>query len=229
MAGIEAGKTWSRIGAEVAPTSSAASGVWGDLNEVAENVGAGTWPTPPDDWEFIAKFVGDGTTASYDFTSIPQTYRDLRFVGSLARNSGSAGRVYFEIDVGSGIDTTASNYGFLQIKGASSNYGAFSVSNSYGGYPGFYGDWPSGSATKQANSFFMDFHDYANSSKIPNAMLFQNSFKAGTQSFLTSHGGWMYDPTGAIQGLRVTCETTTSAYYYKEPTTFALFGRGTAD
>ena len=46
MAGIEAGKTWSRIGAEVAPTSSAASGVWGDLNEVAENVGAGTWPAP---------------------------------------------------------------------------------------------------------------------------------------------------------------------------------------
>ena len=54
MAGIEAGKTWSRIGAEVAPTSSAASGVWGDLNEVAENVGAGTWPAPQGDYEAIS-------------------------------------------------------------------------------------------------------------------------------------------------------------------------------
>ena len=46
-AGIESGKAWSRIGAEVAPTGSAAPGVWGDLNEVAENIGAGNWPGPP--------------------------------------------------------------------------------------------------------------------------------------------------------------------------------------
>ncbi len=45
MTGISAGKTWSRIGAEVAPTGSAAPGVW-QIGEVAENVGAGNWPAP---------------------------------------------------------------------------------------------------------------------------------------------------------------------------------------
>jgi hypothetical protein len=46
MVGIEAGKTWSRIGPQDAPTSSAASGVWGNLNEVAEYIGTETWPMP---------------------------------------------------------------------------------------------------------------------------------------------------------------------------------------
>ena len=57
MTGISAGKTWSRIGAEVAPTSSAASGVW-QIGEVAENVGAGTWPAPAEDYEVIAQYLG---------------------------------------------------------------------------------------------------------------------------------------------------------------------------
>ena len=60
MTGIEAGKTWSRIGAEVAPTSSAASGVWGSLNEVSGYVGAGTWPAP----FFGAAYFGGGMNAS---------------------------------------------------------------------------------------------------------------------------------------------------------------------
>ena len=79
MAGIEAGKTWSRIGAETAPTDSAAAGVWGDLNEVAENVGAGTWPAPKySQYEYIAGHTFDGSTSSYTFSGIPQTYNRLR-------------------------------------------------------------------------------------------------------------------------------------------------------
>ena len=75
MTGISAGKTWSRIGAEVAPTSSAASGVW-QMQEVAENVGAGTWPAPKaGTFEPIAT-IGSGYS-NYTFTSIPQTYQDL--------------------------------------------------------------------------------------------------------------------------------------------------------
>lgn len=63
MTGISAGKTWSRIGAEVAPTSSAASGVW-QIGEVAENVGAGTWPAPPSGYVMV---VGLPDTAGVDF------------------------------------------------------------------------------------------------------------------------------------------------------------------
>ena len=49
MTGIEAGKTWSRIGPEVAPTSSSASGVW-TLQEYSENQGANSWPNPTSNW-----------------------------------------------------------------------------------------------------------------------------------------------------------------------------------
>ena len=49
MTGITAGKTWSRVGPEVAPTSSSASGVW-TLQEYSENQGAGTWPNPVVAW-----------------------------------------------------------------------------------------------------------------------------------------------------------------------------------
>ena len=72
MTGISAGKTWSRIGAEVAPTSSAASGVW-QIGEVAENVGAGTWPSPQlEGFEKIGSTNAGGST-SVTFTGIDST------------------------------------------------------------------------------------------------------------------------------------------------------------
>ena len=93
MAGITAGKTWSRIGTEVAPTSSAAAGVWGDLNEVAENVGAGTWPKVLNsDMEVIS--TSTATAASVTFTSIPQTYKHLWFVWTIPGNSSNWGNAY---------------------------------------------------------------------------------------------------------------------------------------
>ena len=109
MTGISAGKTWSRIGAEVAPTSSAASGVW-QIQEVAENVGAGTWPSPPAHWEALQTTSGTTGVASIEFTSIPQTYKELRvvYVGS------SSGKDSFFFNMGTGgaaVDTTNANYG----------------------------------------------------------------------------------------------------------------------
>ena len=82
MPGISAGKTWSRIGAEVAPTSSAASGVF-QIQELAENVGAGTWPAPPSGvFECIAKeTVSGSSTTSFEFGTIPtSTYDNIEVV-----------------------------------------------------------------------------------------------------------------------------------------------------
>ena len=63
MSGIAAGKPWSRIGVETAPTSSAAPGVWGDLNEIAEYVGAGNWATiKVDGFEKIGSTNAGGTS-----------------------------------------------------------------------------------------------------------------------------------------------------------------------
>ena len=89
MTGIAAGKTWSRIGPEVAPTSSSASGVW-TLQEYSENQGANTWPNPVESaFEWLAGFTGNGSTDLYTFSNIPQTYGALKLVVSMATNSGN--------------------------------------------------------------------------------------------------------------------------------------------
>ncbi len=90
MAGIEAGKTWSRIGPQVAPTDSAASGVW-QIQEASEYIGAGTWPAPTySSYEFIVGHTFSGSTDSYTFTSIPQTYKSIRIIAVIKGASPQA-------------------------------------------------------------------------------------------------------------------------------------------
>ena len=71
MTGITAGKTWSRIGPEVAPTSSSASGVW-TLNELAQNEGAGSWPAPlSGSYEWLGGFnFSSPSTSIVTFSSL---------------------------------------------------------------------------------------------------------------------------------------------------------------
>ena len=71
MTGIAAGKPWSRIGPEVAPTSSSASGVW-TLNELAENEGAGSWPEPLfGSYEWLGGFnFSSASTSIVTFSSL---------------------------------------------------------------------------------------------------------------------------------------------------------------
>lgn len=114
MTGISAGKTWSRIGAEVAPTSSAASGVW-QMQEVAENVGAGTWPAPKVHWEALQTTSGTTGVASIEFHTIPQTYKDLRIV-YVGQSSGSDS-IFCEMGTGGGaVDTNNNNYGAVGVQ-----------------------------------------------------------------------------------------------------------------
>jgi len=101
MTGISAGKTWSRIGPEVAPTSAVASGVW-TLQEYSENQGAGTWPNPTGDWDLIADI--QNSTASltkFEFTGIPQDYKHLQMV-IIGTGSGSGDNMYLDINNNSG-------------------------------------------------------------------------------------------------------------------------------
>ena len=70
------------IGPENAPTTSAASGVW-SLGELAEAERDSAWPAPfNSQYEYIAGHTFDGSTSSYTFTSIPQTYNSLRIVST---------------------------------------------------------------------------------------------------------------------------------------------------
>ena len=117
MPGIESGKTWSRIGAEVAPTSSAASGVWGSLNEVAGYVGAGTWPTHVAvSWAHIATLTPT-TGQSVTFTSIPATYQHLVVKASIVSTGGDA-----KLRLGYNTTTPTSTDNFsTNISGTGSN------------------------------------------------------------------------------------------------------------
>ena len=102
MAGIEAGKTWSRIGAEVATTSSAACGVWGDLNEIAENVGAETWPMPKEGFLWTMYYdgasqnlFGYGVTANSAGTKILVS-------GTSYKTGVNNSAAWFEMDISTG-------------------------------------------------------------------------------------------------------------------------------
>jgi hypothetical protein len=215
------------IGPENAPTTSAASGVW-SLGELAEAERDSLWPAPAVDFEAIARFVADGSTATYDFTSIPQDYRDLRLVASLGRNAVSGEKLFIYVDVGSGFDTSASNYGTYGMRGGSGNYGSMQTENNTS-QAGYNYDWPGSPTTARANSFIMDWSDYADATKLPNAIFWQNNYMPGGSSATTITGAWQRYVAGAISGIRITRNTTTSNYYFKQPTTFTLFGRGAAD
>ncbi len=180
-------------------------------------------------WEIISTTVTDTTTATYNFTSIPQTYRDLRMVISAARTATFGDRTLMYVDIGSGISTTNSDYGMRSVSGSSSAYGAMGVVTA-DNYPGVLDDFPGQSDNGVGNSSIIDFMDYANTSKLPTAIIWQNAVGQGTFAFHHTHNGWNYDGgVGAVTGLRITRPTTTSNYYYKQPMTFTLFGRGTAD
>lgn len=181
-------------------------------------------------WEVISTTVADTSTATYNFTSIPQTYRDLRVVISGARTNVYGDRTLMYVDIGSGIDTDNTDYGVRTVSGDSSSYGAMNVATSTG-YPGIMVDFPGQSDTGMANSSIIDFMDYANTSKLPNAIIWQNGFGVGgTTAFHNTHAGWNYHAgVGAVTGLRITRPNTASNYHFKQPTTFTLFGRGTAD
>ena len=103
----------------MAPTSSAASGVW-TLQEAAENQGAGTWPQPTaSGYEYIAGHTFSGSTSAFSFTSIPQTYESIRIIGVIKK---SANPVIANIQI-NGWNTVSTQYKYGSVYG----YGSFGI------------------------------------------------------------------------------------------------------
>lgn len=215
MTGIEAGKTWSRIGPQVAPTSASASGVW-QIQEASEYIGAGTWPQPASEHDFIAK-VGpmDGTTTSVSFTSIPQTYRHLRIVMANGRRDSSANAGLYCNFNG---NTTVGDYGgWIQIQ-------RNSVTRADHYWPPF-GDIP---MTTNSASAVWDIADYANA-----AVGHSTQWQFGADERNSGYMGmgttnWHPSSLAAITQIDVISSSTSANYYLESPTTFTLFGIGTA-
>ena len=217
MVGIAAGKTWSRIGPEVAPTSSAASGVW-LINEAAENLGAGTWTSAPINMEFISKIVMDGTSNTVSFTSIPQQYRHLRIIGAnLQRVSSSNSWIGLQFN----NDSTTGNYGYLRLY----NFGPTGGSQGQAGTgPQSVDDFP---ASSNDSAIIWDIGNYADSSVGTNCLVqwARDGFGGNDQKGV---GGSNYQVASAVTRLDIRSNNTTSGYYLEAPGTFALFGIGKA-
>jgi len=142
VTGIEAGKTWSRIGPEVAPTLSSASGVW-TLQENAENQGAGTWPNPPIGW--MAYFKTPYSTGADVYTQLMLDDSDNIYINTMGTVAGWAQTSIVKLNSDgaavAGINTTGTNYVFYkETKGLvhdAANNKVFLTGTWYQG-----GDWP---------------------------------------------------------------------------------------
>ena len=122
MTGIEAGKTWSRVGPEVAPTASAASGIW-TLQEASENLGAGVWPLPKEGllftyWYNQTAISGEGTYGAAGATVNPGGTKVLVACNTYHSNSAQDKAVaWLEFDIATGALTASdpSWYGNLNM------------------------------------------------------------------------------------------------------------------
>ncbi|MBV29458.1 MAG: hypothetical protein CL504_02370 [Actinobacteria bacterium] len=167
--------------------------------------------------EFIQK-IGpmDGTTTAVSFTSIPQKYRHLRIVMANGRrdSSGNAG-IYLAFNT----NTTIGDYGgWLQMHAGPS----ITLADHY--WPPL-GDIPS---TTNSSAAVWDIADYANAS-VGHSTQWQyaaDQFNSGYRGIGTTN--WHPSSLAAITQIDVTSDYTSSGYYLEAPTTFTLFGIGTA-
>ena len=122
--------------------------------QVSKWINGGLFSAAVADFEFIAK-VGpaDGSTNTVSFTSIPQTYRNLRLVMSNARRDSSANA---GISIQYNGNTTAGDYGWVVMYAL----GGAAAKSSGATFPP-YGDMPNSSNTAYC---IWDIGQYSDSS-----------------------------------------------------------------
>jgi hypothetical protein len=218
VTGIASGKTWSRIGPEVAPTDSAASGVW-TLQELAENQGAGTWPQPKQSsFEWLAGFAPNGTNYTYTFSNIPQTYGALKMIVSMP-----------------GIASGAYPQPFIRVNGATDTYWNMMYNYSPGGTL-----WGGGSAIDQnrfralngggntvsSNPYILeyDFQSYSKTNLCSPIQLIWGATTGSSSTTLSSQQQALYrNGTPAYTSITIETEPSQSTNF-RAGTTINLFG-----
>ena len=235
MAGIESGKTWSRIGAEVAPTSSAASGVW-QIQEVAENVGAGTWPAPMEAYELLSTTTVSVATDTISIGTIPQDYRDLKMVVRAASRLTYGEFAFVQLNG----DSTGGNYR-LYYYGATANgastgtYEAVHFATSATRMP--YGDWPKGSNSRgslnERNAAEFHIPNYTAPSATSGTGVYCfasgiNNIASPNNSQFFQWSGLTWTGTTAVTSINIYATQTGSAYLFQPNTQVSLYGIGTA-
>ena len=161
----------------------------------------------------IAKVVMDGTGVTVSFTSIPQTYRHLRIVMANGRRDSSGNLGMYLVLNG---NTTIAHYGgWLQMHAGPS----ITRADTY--WPP-YGDIPS---TTNSSAAVWDVADYTNSS-VGHSTQWQ--FGADTTNSGYRGIGTTNYLAAAVTSIDVTSSGSSAGDYLEAPTTFTLFGIGTA-
>ena len=110
------GENGSVVGPQNLPTSSVASGVW-SLGEVAEASRDAIWPQPAQSaFEYLSGFTADGSTGTFSFTSVPQTYKTLRLVIN-ARDTSTQYRPTIRLN-----NDSSANYRVANIMAENASY-----------------------------------------------------------------------------------------------------------
>lgn len=234
MTGIAAGKTWSRIGAEVAPTSSAASGVW-QMQEVAENVGAGAWPAPPKDFELFTTTTVSTDVQSITLSSIPQTHRDLKIVIRAATTDTVSDITWIQPNA----DTTVANYRGFFLANTASGAGAGSQSYSFFSYdsnkhPG--STWPQGSSGRgtlnERTALETYIPNYTNAGSATSGSLMHtisasnNNIASPPNNDFLGISASTLNLSAAITSIRIIEPQANAIYYYATGTQISLYGIG---
>lgn len=234
MTGIEAGKTWSRIGPQVAPTSSAASGVW-QLNEVAEYQGAGTWPQPLGDYELFSTTTVGTDVQSITIGSIPQTHRDLKIVVRAATTDTVSDTTWIQPNA----DTTTANYKLFALENTKSGSGAGSqtytfYSNGTGQHPR--GTWPQGSSGRgslnERTALETYIPNYTNAGVATSGTVMHTISAANNNMASPPNNNFLgisastVNASAAITSITIIEPQANAIYYYDTGTQVSLYGIG---
>ena len=226
MVGIAAGKTWSRIGPEVAPTDSAASGVW-TLQELAENAAAGTWPAPfvPGYIFFGAISPSAGDAGTSTFTNIPQDAVDLVIYTRLILNSGQNNSRLVIVP----NSTSITNNEFqLQVNQPSTVVGGNTTVNAATGTKAM--SYQYAAASSETNESVSTIFNYSSTTKektifTEGSNVANNSDTSGTPSWSTTQLASI--GSTAITSLSFVNEAGSTYGNYMDHA-FAIYGVGTA-
>jgi hypothetical protein len=159
-------------------------------------------------YESIATFTGNGTSSTYTFSSIPQTYVALQL--RIVANDAAAATLQFRLNGDSG-----GNYTNHALKGDGSATSATGVTANTQGDLADY----AGYTTNTFAAVIVDIHDYASTTKNKTVRTFSGADLNGS-GFVNLRSS-LYSSTTAITSL--TIRNAASATYVTG-TTFSLYG-----
>jgi hypothetical protein len=176
---------------------------------ISRSMLVGNAPFIPSDYESIA--TGTPTGSSFDFTSIPSTYKHLqvRIDGRLTSTGSPSSGFVMKINA----DSTAANYRYHYLQGNGSSASAFGDVNQFDLY-----SLPTADAASNIfGTVIIDIIDYASTTKNKTLRWFIGNDRNGEGT--VSLGAGLYLSTTALSQINF---STSSSFASR--TTFSLYG-----